>query len=127
MYLKSLHAHSSLPTNVLQHLLKNPDIKSLPMMINDYGLITVELTKPRCPRGVLLFKRHRCKPKKLSNINVTAFSRGRKPSEWPRDGGLQAHPRVSPKPNLWGLNLNFNRQSFRAGAVAVCLRWVGQV
>jgi len=65
MYLKSLHAQSSLPINALQYLLKKTDIDSLTMMINDYSLITVKLTKLKCPRGVLQFKCHRWKNKKL--------------------------------------------------------------
>lgn len=75
MYLKSSCAHSSLPINVWRFLLKKTVIKSLPVMINDYSLITVKLTKLKCPQGVLQLKCHRWKNKKLPNINVTALSR----------------------------------------------------
>lgn len=72
-------------------------------MINDYSLITVKLTKLKCPQGVLQFKCHRWKNKKLLNINVTAFSKERKSRERPHDTRLRTNSRMSPKTRWWNL------------------------
>lgn len=72
-------------------------------MINYYSLITVKLTKLKCPQGVLQFKCHRWKNKKLSNINVTAFSKERKSTEQPCDIKLPTNSRMSPKTKWWNL------------------------